>query len=256
MSSDNEPSEINNSEDLDQVQTEPPSYEDVSENNQTSITTSDVLERLLKLEAELKTSQERITSLEKENKALKHRLDQQGFDGLRADMIQLKRSRNEEKSRLVTLQTHTSIPPFQSTLHKFSQMKRDNEQWYSPSFYTHPKGYKMCLKVYPNGDGPGKNTHVLVSVRLMQGEFDSYLKWPFRGSVSVQLLNQEEDKKHHVDTLEFMEGTPDSTAGRVTAGERATSGVGNPQFFPHSKLQPKYLKHDCLRFTVTKVEFK
>lgn len=249
MSSENESSEA-----LVETEPAPPSYKDTSVSHVSN--NDDILETLLRIEGELKSSKQRIDKLEEENQALKHRLDQQGFDDLRADIIQLKRSRNEEKSKLVTLQTQISIPPIQFTLHQFSRMKRDDEQWYSPPFYTHPKGYKMCLKVYPSGDGPGKNTHILVSVRLMQGEFDSYLKWPFRGVVTVQLVNQEDDKKHFYDSLEFTDSTPNDTAGRVTASERAASGVGNPQFFPHSKLQPRYLKHDYIRLTVIRVDIR
>lgn len=215
-----------------------------------------VLERLMRLEAQLKSGEERITALESENEALRKRVEQQRFDELRADILELKRSRKEEKVVLENLQSLTSIPPVQFTTHKFSQKKKDDEQWYSSPFYTHPQGYKMCLKVYPNGDGPGKNTHVLVSVRLMKGEFDSYLHWPFRGAITVTLLNQEEDKKHITDVLEFSGDAPGSAADRVRDGERAQSGVGNPQFFPHSKLQPKYLKHDCIRLVVNKVEIK
>ena len=89
----------------------------------------------------------------------------------------------------------------------------------------------------------------------MRGEFDGYLKWPFRGVVTVTLINQEEDKKHFSDVLEFGENAPDSAAGRVLEGEKAVSGVGNPEFFPHNKLQPRYLKHDCIRLMVSDVQF-
>ncbi len=214
-----------------------------------------IFERLLRLETQLKNSQERIAKLESENETLRIRLEQQGFDGLRADILELKRSRKEEKVLLENIHAQTAVPPLQFTIHKFSQLKKDNEHWYSTPFYTHPQGYKMCLKVYLNGDGPGKNKCLLVSARLMRGEFDSYLNWPFRGAVTVTLINQEEDKKHFSDILEFGEDAPDSAAGRVINGEKAQSGVGNPEFFPHSKLQPRYLKHDCIRLMVSDVQF-
>ncbi len=214
-----------------------------------------VFDRLQKLEFQVNSSQEKISKLETDNETLRMRLEQQGFDGLRSDILELKRSRKEEKAVLENLKTQISVPPLQFTIHKFSQLKKDNEQWYSTQFYTHPQGYKMCLKVYPNGDGPGKNKHLLVSARLMRGEFDSYLKWPFRAAVTVTLINQEEDKKHFSDVLEFGEEAPDSAAGRVLDGEKAQSGVGNPEFFPHSKLEPRYLKHDCIRLMVSDVQF-
>ena len=61
----------------------------------------------------------------------------------------------------------------------FEQQKAEGDNWYSPSFYTHPRGYRMCLRVYADGNDDGKGTHVSVFVRLMRGEHDNYLKWPF-----------------------------------------------------------------------------
>lgn len=242
-----EPNELNGIEE---------SSKDQSEDTVPVRQLTQVFEKLIKFETELKSCQERIAALETENEGLRNRLEQQGFDGLRADILELKRGRKEEKVILENIQTQTSVPPLQFTIHKFSQLKKNDEQWYSTPFYTHPQGYKMCLKVYPNGDGPGKSKYLLVSARLMRGEFDSYLEWPFRGVVTVTLINQEEDRKHYSDILDFGDDAPESASGRVTSGERAQSGVGNPEFFPHSKLQSKYLKHDCIRLMVSDVQFK
>ena len=52
----------------------------------------------------------------------------------------------------------------------------EEEVVYSPSFYTHPDGYRMCIRVDPNGDGDGKGTHVSVFTYLMKGPFDDHLK--------------------------------------------------------------------------------
>jgi len=59
----------------------------------------------------------------------------------------------------------------------------ESDNWYSPPFYTHPQGYKMCLSVVANGSGDGKGTHVSVFAYLMRGDFDDHLKWPFQGRV-------------------------------------------------------------------------
>ena len=70
----------------------------------------------------------------------------------------------------------------------------------------------MCLNIDANGWAEGKCTHVSVCVALMQGKFDYSLKWPFRGDITIQLLNQE-DKGHYKITICFTDKT---TAGRVT----------------------------------------
>ena len=54
----------------------------------------------------------------------------------------------------------------------------------------------MCLQVDADGMEEGEGTHVSVFTNLLCGEFDSRLKWPFRGIVTIQLVNQLEDKKH------------------------------------------------------------
>ena len=50
---------------------------------------------------------------------------------------------------------------------------------YSPPFYTSQTGYKMCVRVYLNGDGIGENTHLSLFFVIMKGEYDVLLRWPF-----------------------------------------------------------------------------
>ena len=41
---------------------------------------------------------------------------------------------------------------------------------YSPPFYSDQHGYKMCAKLYLNGEGAGKGTHLSLFFVLMKGE--------------------------------------------------------------------------------------
>ena len=113
----------------------------------------------------------------------------------------------------------------------------------------------MCLTVYANGVGDGKDTHVSVYTHLMGGEFDDHLKWPFQGHVTIAMLNQLEDNSHITKATEFTDKTDARHVGRVTDGERA-SGRGRPKFIAHPDLtynpakNRQYLKYDCLRFRV------
>ena len=52
----------------------------------------------------------------------------------------------------------------------------DENVVYLPPFYTHPQchGYRMCVRVDPNGNGDGKGTHVSIFTYMMQGPFDDY----------------------------------------------------------------------------------
>jgi len=89
----------------------------------------------------------------------------------------------------------------------------------------------------------------------MQGEFDNNLKWPFRGNITVQLLDQEGVEGHHTEVISYPDGTPDTAAGRASAGCGSLSlGWGKLLFIPHSELTPKYLRDNCLQFRVLNVK--
>ena len=140
------------------------------------------------------------------------------------------------------------------TMPDFKEYKRDKDMWHSPHFYTHPNGYKMCLRVYVSGHGPGEGTHLSLFVCLMRVEFDDQLKWPFRGNITVKLLNQDEDKGHVIKTAHFIRTTPEEACKRVTTEERPGSGRGYSRFLPFTELQPNYLKNHCIKLCIKKVE--
>ncbi len=168
----------------------------------------------------------------------------------------------ERKYLSLESQTFKSAAPVELLLTDFKQLKFYSDEWYSPPFYSHPKGYKLCLNVYANGWGGGKGTHISVFVYLMRGEFDEGLKWPFRGDVTLQLLNQLEDAVHHSWVVDFPSSVNVTITGRVTSGVRAASGRGNARFISHSQLglnssnNCQYLKNDCLCLKIAKVELK
>ena len=130
---------------------------------------------------------------------------------------------------------------------------------HSPAFYTHTHGYQMCVCVYPNGYGKGKGTHVSVFTLMMRGSFDDYLKWPFRGEITIQLVNQAGDHDHVEKIIRYNDETPDRVAGRVTGSERATHAQGFTHFLAHTDLgynaarKTQYLKDNHLIVRVVKV---
>ena len=138
------------------------------------------------------------------------------------------------------------------TMDNFDKHKRDKDTWYSPHFYTHRNGYKMCLRVDANGSVSGQGTHLSVYVCLMRGEFDDQLKWPFQGDITIQLVNQKKDRDHVIKM--FYSSSAGERCERVTTKERINNGWGIGQFLPHDKLQPKYLKRNCIKFCIKKID--
>ncbi len=138
-------------------------------------------------------------------------------------------------------------------LSEFSNKKERNERFFSTPFYTHPEGYLVAIRVDCNGDGVGKGTHLSVFTKLLHGNNDRLLQWPFRGVVKYELLNQASDSRHFCKVSTFNSGI------KMHINEL----WGHPKFFPHSHLlhdpikHTQYLMDDALYFRVTvKVDYK
>ena len=145
--------------------------------------------------------------------------------------------------------------PIEITMTEYTKHKRDDDNWYSPPFYTGLGGYKMCINVAANGQGAGAGTHVSVHVHLMREEYDDWLLWPFLGDITILLVNQNDCRYYVKNTVHFCDPAVNSSQ-RVIARERAEFGKGFDQFISHLKLEstsaqcPKY---DCLKFIVTEI---
>jgi TNF receptor-associated factor 4 len=114
---------------------------------------------------------------------------------------------------------------------------RETDVWFSPHFYTHPNGYKMCLGVVANGIDRDKGTHISVFVHMMQGEFDDDLKWPFRGKFTINMVNQEEDKNHVTWIMKLdRDSGPAVVTDRVVGAARNMKGGGLILFLRHTNL--------------------
>ncbi|XP_046855204.1 TNF receptor-associated factor 3-like [Xenia sp. Carnegie-2017] len=61
---------------------------------------------------------------------------------------------------------------------------------YSPPFYSSQYGYKMCGKIYMNGDGFGKGTHLSLFFIVMKGDYDALQTWPFQKKITMMLMDQ------------------------------------------------------------------
>ena len=127
-----------------------------------------------------------------------------------------------------------SLPPYYFTLHNFTHYRKHGLRWHSGPFYSCPLGYKMSIGVDADGNSGGHGTSVSLLVYLLRGEFDDHLKWPFRGSVTIQLLNERRDGGHFEAAVEFTDETPLVNSGQVTRDERG-AGWG-PLLIPHSLL--------------------
>lgn len=151
----------------------------------------------------------------------------------------------------------TPRPPFAFTVSRFSEHKFNKEPFVSKSFYTHPRGYKVCVRV----DLHGMNNNMAVHCCIMKGEHDEALRWPFRGDIHIQIQNQLGDHHHYLKVIKYDDTTGGNKSGRVLTGDMNYCN-GLNQFISHQGLgldqanNCQYLKGDAVDFEVVKVDIR
>ena len=150
----------------------------------------------------------------------------------------------------------------------FAVLKKNGGKWFSDSFYTHNKGYRMCLCVDTDGfddnndssndnndGGSDSSTHLSVTLYVMRGLHDDKLAWPLKGEFEVKLLNQDSDDTHHSETVYFDDDTPADAVYRVMDNDRANEGFGDDEFISHDDFYDStlytYIKNDNIFFQIS-----
>ncbi|XP_077354730.1 TNF receptor-associated factor 2 [Festucalex cinctus] len=184
-----------------------------------------------------------------------HRLDQDKLENLNNKVQQLERalamrdfqlSETEQLVRELQFCTYDGV--FVWKISDFARRRVEavagrTPAMFSPAFYSSKYGYKMCLRLYLNGDGTGRGTHLSLFFVVMRGRCDALLKWPFSQKVTLMLLDQN-NREHIIDAFR-----PDisSTSFQRPAGEMNIAS-GCPLFCPLGKLAGKspYLRDDTI----------
>ena len=114
--------------------------------------------------------------------------------------------------------------------------------FFSPCFYTSRYGYKMCARIYLNGDGMGRGTHISVFFVVLRGQYDAILRWPFRQKVTFMLFDQ--DNVQHV----IKAFRPDPNSPSFQRPRRETNiASGCPMFCSLTELNNHaYVRDDTM----------
>uniref|UniRef100_A0A3Q3KWI0 TNF receptor-associated factor n=1 Tax=Labrus bergylta TaxID=56723 RepID=A0A3Q3KWI0_9LABR len=184
-----------------------------------------------------------------------HRLDQDKIEILNNKVRQLERTVSlrdlsivemDGKMREMSAATYDGI--FVWKISDFTKKRQDAvagraPAMFSPAFYTSKYGYKMCLRIYLNGDGTGRGTHLSLFFVVMRGHSDALLKWPFNQKVTLMLLDQN-NREHIIDA--FRPDISSSSFQRPVSDMNIASGC--PLFCPLSKLDSKnsYIRDDTI----------
>ncbi|CAF2911527.1 unnamed protein product [Rotaria sp. Silwood2] len=116
---------------------------------------------------------------------------------------------------------------------------------YSPIFYSSPQGYKMRLRLYLNGDGDARHTHMSLFFVLMRGEYDAILKFPFNFKVIFCLYNQIYEEQHIIDS--FRPDIRSCSFQRPRSDMNIASGI--PKFVRLTMIQQEgtpYVQDDTM----------
>ena len=124
--------------------------------------------------------------------------------------------------------------------------------WDSPMFYA-SSGHAFLLRAYPSGILTGSGTHLSISLYLMKTAQDAQLVWPVWAKLSIELLNQLSNEKHH-EIIAKMNANCN-----IQPLQKYHSSLILQQFLPHGKLGfdhhiCQYLKDDCLFFRISNIE--
>ncbi|XP_065888288.1 TNF receptor-associated factor 5-like [Dysidea avara] len=132
-------------------------------------------------------------------------------------------------------------------------VKANNSTLFTSHFFTSGSGkYKFQLAISVSYDKTAV-PYMSVYARLLKGEYDSSLSWPFVGSIYVTLLNQADNTDHYRMSIWLLEsGASFEGGGRVRSGQDNSLLYGQPYFISHYELETtkQYVMNNSLYFNV------
>jgi len=130
---------------------------------------------------------------------------------------------------------------------KFIESMYKNTEIVSEPFYSSRYGYKMAASVFLNGNGSGEGKYLSIYIKILQGEYDNILDWPFLLPISFTLYDQNADTDKRANITESF--VPDSTWKHFQKPVKDVDqlGFGYPKFVSHDILKTRdYIKGDSL----------
>uniref|UniRef100_T1DBK6 TRAF-4 n=1 Tax=Dendrocoelum lacteum TaxID=27895 RepID=T1DBK6_9PLAT len=200
-----------------------------------------IVTELRKLEKQNKHMEERMNILIEENQLLKATLEV-----MKLDLPKNSGSISRDTSLKRANKTIFRNGKYMWKIKSFSKLRENamrgkNPTILSEAFYTSDFGYKMCMKIYPCGDGVGKGTHLSIFFVIMKGDYDDILPWPFKNKVIITIFDDFSKSTNLSDTFK-----PDPKSICYQRPEEEYNiASGSPKFISFSELK-NFLKKDTL----------
>ena len=130
---------------------------------------------------------------------------------------------------------------------KMNEAKAKITELKSEPFYTCRYGYRLGASVFLNGNGSGEGRHISLYIRVLQGEYDNILDWPFHLPISFQLLDQCSDPEKRIPIFESFVPVPTLKHFQRPEEGLDSMGFGYPKFVTHETLKNgTYIKDDAI----------
>ena len=161
----------------------------------------------------------------------------------------------EEKTKDIQLKlslkyTHGNLP-YDIVLENYESIKRRRALFMSEPMYTHPGGYRFRVEISPGGVGMAEDTHLSVDVLSIKGDYDPLLKFPVKFTITLQLLNQYNDQRHHQRKIECIY----QESGNKNEIGSEFEYILDERLCWNEEKETQFLLNNVLRFRLTKVVF-
>ncbi|XP_041348964.1 TNF receptor-associated factor 4-like isoform X2 [Gigantopelta aegis] len=125
--------------------------------------------------------------------------------------------------------------------------KNNMKELISQPFYTSRFGYKAALSVFLNGNGQGEGKFLSAYIKLLPGEYDNILDWPFMLPVSFTVYDQCSDPDVRANITESFVPDPTWKHFQKPCKDIESLGFGYPKFVSHDVLKTRdYIRDDSI----------
>lgn len=107
--------------------------------------------------------------------------------------------------------------------------------------------------MFLNGNGPGEGSHISVYIKVLPGEYDALLKWPFSHSITFTLFEQG-GQGSQGGVAESFVPDPSWDNFQRPSTEPDVLGFGFPRFIAHELLNRRPFVKDDTVFLRVKVD--
>ncbi|XP_068713293.1 TNF receptor-associated factor 6-like [Montipora foliosa] len=137
-------------------------------------------------------------------------------------------------------------------IEKAAQHRRRETPILSDAVYSYHFGRLMGIRIYPNGVGSGRGTHVAIFIHMMKSTFDDRLDWPYDGTITVSVLDRSGSRARS-DFSRIIQAKPNLLTFQQPHEAICRTGYGYERFAQVQEFfGPRYVKDNTL---MLKIEF-